>query len=96
MKTSEIDGYIDSDFEIIINEKDCNFDNSWVKIISDIGREINDFEKQLMKDTFNKYFGLQSCLKSVRTQGDAIVALSEKTGLRIEFIKSNLEQIINL
>ena len=56
----------------------------------------SDFEAKLIKDTFAKCFGLQSCLKSVRTQGNAIVALSEKTGLRISFIKDNLEQIINL
>jgi hypothetical protein len=55
-----------------------------------------DFESRIIKDTFAKCFGLQSCLKSVRTQGDAIVALSERTGLRISFIKDNLEQIINL
>ena len=57
---------------------------------------LNDFETQLIKDTFKQCFGLQSCLKSVRTQHDAITALSERTGLRIEFIKNNLEQIINL
>lgn len=57
---------------------------------------LNDFEKKLIKDTFSKCFGLQSCLKSVRTQHDAIIALSERTGLRIEFIKSNLNEIIEL
>jgi len=57
---------------------------------------LNDFERQLIKDTFKQCYGLKSCLKSVRTQGDAIVSLSERTGLRIEFIKNNLEQIINL
>ena len=57
---------------------------------------MNNFEMQLIKDTFKQCFGLQSCLKSVRTQGDAIVSLSERTGLRIDFIKSNLEEIINL
>lgn len=58
--------------------------------------DFNDFEAKLIKDTFAKCFGLKSCLKSVRTQGDAIVVLFEKTGLRISFIKDNLEQIINL
>lgn len=54
------------------------------------------FETQLIKDTFKQCFGLQSCLKSVRTQGDAIVSLSERTGLRIDFIKANLDEIINI
>lgn len=57
---------------------------------------MSDFEKQIIKDTFTKCFGLQSCLKSVRTQSDAIIALSERTGLRIEHIKFNLETICNL
>lgn len=57
---------------------------------------MNNFEIKLIKDTFSKCFGLQSCLKSVRTQGDAIIALSERTGLRIDFIKANLEEIINI
>ena len=54
---------------------------------------MNSFETKLIKDTFSKCFGMQSCLKSVRTQGDAIVSLSERTGLRILFIKDNLETI---
>ena len=37
---------------------------------------MSNFEIQIIKDTFSKCFGLQSCLKSVRTQGDAIVALA--------------------
>lgn len=57
---------------------------------------LNEFETQLIKDTFKQCYGLQSCLKSVRTQGDSIIALSERTGLRKEFIKANLEEIINL
>ena len=57
---------------------------------------MSNFEAKLIKDTFNQCFGLQSCLKSVRTQGDAIVSLSERTGLRILFIKDNLETICNL
>ena len=57
---------------------------------------MSNFEIQIIKDTFSKCFGLQSCLKSVRTQGDAIVALSERTGLRKEYILSNLETICNL
>lgn len=57
---------------------------------------MNSFETKLIKDTFSKCFGMQSCLKSVRTQGDAIVSLSERTGLRILFIKDNLETICNL
>ena len=57
---------------------------------------MNNFEMQLIKDTFKQCFGLQSCLKSVRTHGDAIVSLSERTGLRIDFIKANLEEIINI
>ena len=57
---------------------------------------LNNFETKLIKDTFAKCFGLQSCLKSVKTQNDAIIALSERTGLRIEHIKFNLETICNL
>ena len=57
---------------------------------------LNNFETKLIKDTFIKCFGLQSCLKSIRTQNDAIIALSERTGLRIDFIKENIEQIANL
>lgn len=57
---------------------------------------MSNFEIQLIKDTFAKCFGLQLCLKSVRTQGDAIISLSERTGFRISFIKDNLETICNL
>jgi hypothetical protein len=57
---------------------------------------LNDFERELIQTTFKQCFGLKSCLNSVRSQHDAIVALSERTGLRIEFIKANLEEIINL
>lgn len=96
MKTEKSDFLIDTGFEITIKEKNCNFDNSWVKMICDMDYEMTNFEKQLIKDAFNKSYGLQSCLKSVRTQKDAIIALSERTGLRKNFIETNLEQIINL
>lgn len=57
---------------------------------------LSTFEFKLIKDTFKQCFGLQSCFKSDRTQPFAITALSERTGLKIEFIKNNLEEIINL
>lgn len=57
---------------------------------------MSNFETQLIKDTFSKCFGLQSCLKSVRTQYQAVNALSERTGLKKEYILNNLETICNL
>ena len=57
---------------------------------------LNDFERELIQSTFKRCYGLQSCLKSVRTQSDGIVALSEQTCISIKFIKANLEEIINL
>lgn len=54
------------------------------------------YQIQLIQTTFTNCFGLKSCLKSVRTQNDAIIALSERTGLRKQFIVDNLVEICNL
>ena len=58
--------------------------------------KLNEFEKETIKTVFKQCFGMQSCLRSERTQKSTIDSLASRTGFNRTFLQDNIEEICNL
>ncbi len=58
--------------------------------------KLNEFEKETIKAVLKQCFGMQSCLRSERTQKSTIDSLASRTGFNRTFLQDNIEEICNL
>lgn len=63
---------------------------------------MNDFEKDLLRNVFTQRFGLKETLLDAAKENDKLLleaiidSLSQQSGLRVKFIKDNINEIIKL
>lgn len=64
--------------------------------------ELSQYEILQIRDAFKRCYGLQSALQSAATKDDSlflqatIEATARQSGLRVEHIKNNIEEICKL
>lgn len=54
------------------------------------------FHKETIKNVFSTKYGLKDCLKNGKTRNDALISLAKFTGFRIDFLKENLDEILEI
>jgi len=54
------------------------------------------FHKETIKNVFATKYGLKDALKNEKLRNDALIILSRFTGFRINFLKENLDEILEI
>ena len=61
--------------------------------------KLQEWEQQIIKDAFNRFYGLKQAVKNnddKQLQKAALISLSELTGFQVSFLENHLECVSNL